>query len=94
MEMEKEKREKVKSWAGLFAAYNVWNFDRQGGGADISPLQRKFSTPVMELMPDSQQYFDVHHSDNDVFERVHRRELCLGAIAMSQMVYLVSMYGL
>jgi hypothetical protein len=48
----------------------------------------------MELMPDSQRYFDMHHSANDVFENVHRRELSLGAIAMTQMVYLVSMYGL
>jgi hypothetical protein len=48
----------------------------------------------MGLMPDSQRYFDMHHSDNDVFENVHRRELCLGAIAITQMVYLVSQYGL
>jgi hypothetical protein len=48
----------------------------------------------MELMPDSQRYFDMHHSDNDVFENVQRRELSLGAITMSQMVYLVSMHGL
>jgi hypothetical protein len=48
----------------------------------------------MELMPDSQRYFDMHHSDNDVFENVHRRELCLGAFGMSAMVYLISQYGL
>jgi hypothetical protein len=94
MEMDREKREKVKSWASLFAPYNVWNFDRDGGGADIGPLKRKFGTPLMELMPDSQKYFDMHHSDNDVFENIHRRELSLGAMALSQMVYLVSMYGL
>ncbi|GBL34485.1 carboxypeptidase Q [Filimonas sp.] len=94
MEMEKVQREKIKSWVALFQPYNVWNFDREGGGADIGPLRRKFGTPVMELMPDSQRYFDMHHSDNDVFENVQRRELSLGAVAMSQMVYLVSMYGL
>lgn len=94
MEMEKEKRDKIKSWASLFAPYNVWSFDKEGSGADIGPLRRKFGTPVMELMPDSQRYFDLHHSANDVFENIHRRELCLGAAAMTQMVYLVSMYGL
>ncbi len=94
MEMDKDKRDAIKSWASLFMPYNVWSFDREGGGADIGPLKRKFGTPVMELMPDSQRYFDMHHSDNDVFENVQRRELSLGAITMSQMVYLVSMHGL
>jgi Zn-dependent M28 family amino/carboxypeptidase len=94
MEMDKDKRDAIKSWASLFMPYNVWSFDREGGGADIGPLKRKFGTPIMELMPDSQRYFDMHHSDNDVFENVQRRELSLGAITMSQMVYLVSMHGL
>jgi hypothetical protein len=94
MEMEKAKRDKVKSWASLFMPYNVFSFDKHGGGADIGPMKRLFGTPVMGLMPDSQRYFDMHHSDNDVFENVHRRELSLGAIAMAHMVYLVSLYGL
>lgn len=94
MTMEKEKREKVKLWSNLLLPYGLYSFDREGGGADVGPLNRKFKTPVMELMPDSQRYFDMHHSANDVFENVHRRELSLGAIAMTQMVYLISMYGL
>jgi carboxypeptidase Q len=92
--MERDKKEKVKSWADIFKPYNVYNFEEEGGGADIGPLHRKFNTPLMELMPDSQRYFDMHHSANDVFENVHRRELCLGAIALCAMVYMVSEYGL
>lgn len=87
-------RNKIKSWLPQFLPYGVYNFEREGGGADISPLRKKLGTPVMELLPDSQRYFDVHHSDNDVFENVHRRELCLGAVALSTMVYMLSMYGL
>lgn len=94
MTMSAEKRQKIKSWLPLLQPYNLYNFERNGGGADIGPLQRKFGTPVMELLPDSQRYFDMHHSANDVFENVHRRELCLGALAMTAMVYLTSMYGL
>jgi hypothetical protein len=94
MTMESEKRAKIKSWSSLLLPYGLYKFDADGGGADIGPLHRKFGTPVMELSPDSQRYFDMHHSDNDVFENVHRRELSLGAIALSQMVYLVSLYGL
>lgn len=94
MTMEPAQKERVLQWKKLFEEYGVTNFEREGGGADIGPLHRKFNTPMMELMPNSQRYFDVHHSANDVFENVHRRELCLGAIALSHMVYLVSLYGL
>lgn len=94
MQMAEEKKNKIKSWASLLLPYGIYDFSREGGGADISPLRKKFGTPVMELIPDSQRYFDMHHSDNDVFENVHRRELCLGAFAMTSMVYLLSMYGL
>jgi acetylornithine deacetylase/succinyl-diaminopimelate desuccinylase-like protein len=94
MTMSAAQKQKVKSWLPLFLPYGLYSFQREGGGADIGPLQRKFGTPVMELLPDSQRYFDMHHSENDVFENVHRRELCLGSVAMTAMVYLVSMYGL
>jgi carboxypeptidase Q len=94
MTMEPEKRAMVKQWSELFRPYNIYNFDGEGGGADIGPMHKKFNTPVMELTPDSQRYFDMHHSANDVFENVHRRELCLGAFALTAMVYLVSEYGL
>lgn len=94
MSMDPIKRKKIQSWAEIFRPYNIYNFEEEGGGADISPLKNKFKTPVMELLPDSQRYFDMHHSANDVFENVHRRELCLGAVAMAAMVYMVSEYGL
>ncbi len=94
MIMDKEKRDKVKGWKNLFEPYGVYNFDSDGGGADISPLHKKLNVPVMELLPNSQRYFDMHHSDNDVFENIHRRELCIGATAMAAMVYLSSTYGL
>ena len=94
MKCTAKQRKKVQSWKSLFLPYGVYQFDAEGGGADVGPMYRKFNTPIMELMPNSQRYFDVHHSANDVFENVHRRELCLGAVAMSAMVYLVSEYGL
>ncbi len=94
LSMNKQQEKKVRSWRPLLFPYGLYNFEREGGGADIGPLKRKFGTPMMGLMPDSQRYFDMHHSANDVFENVHRRELSLGSIAMAQMVYLLSMYGL
>ncbi len=45
-------------------------------------------------MPDSQRYFDIHHTKNDVFENVNKRELELGAVDMAALLYLVDKYGL
>jgi carboxypeptidase Q len=87
-------REKIKSWDQIFLPLGLYNFSEEGGGADISPLHRLLNTPMMELMPDPQRYFDIHHTNNDVFEQVNRRELSLGAGAMAAMVYMLSEHGL
>jgi len=92
--MSAAKKDKVQAWKDLFYPYNIYNFSRKGGGVDINPLHKEFDTPTMGLLPDGHRYFDMHHSDNDVFENVHRRELCMGTIAMAMMVYLVSQHGL
>ena len=46
----------------------------------------------MGLYPDSQRYFDYHHSDDDVFENVNQRELELGGASLASMIYLVDKY--
>lgn len=70
----------VRSWEGLFDPYNIHLFRRGGAGVDISPLKTLNPRPTMlGLSPDGQRYFDFHHSSQDVFENVHKRELELGA---------------
>ena len=70
----------VRSWEDLFAPYNVHLFRRGGAGVDISPLKTLTPRPTMlGLSPDGQRYFDFHHSSQDVFENVHKRELELGS---------------
>jgi hypothetical protein len=64
-----------------------------GGGADIAPLKSQNGL-LASLQPDSQRYFDYHHTRNDVFEAVNKRELLLGAAAIASLVYLVDKYGL
>lgn len=93
LEMDSNKRARVKQYAHLFAPYQVYDFDHEEGGADISPLKRS-GVPVAGLMPDPQRYFDLHHTANDVFEQVNHRELKLGAVTLTQFVYLISQYGL
>jgi hypothetical protein len=89
---EVARRDKVKAWAPLFLPYGIHEFTDGGGGADINPL-RKLGTTTVGLSPDSQRYFDIHHSGLDVFEAVSRRELHLGAGVMAALVYLTDKHG-
>lgn len=80
-------------WRDLFAPYGVFVFQRGQGGADVGPLLR-YGYTVAGLMPDSQRYFDVHHTRADGIEAVNQREFELGAAAMAALVYLVDQHGL
>lgn len=93
-EMVPEKKKKVLSWKSLFLPYGVYDFDKEGGGADIGPLHKEFGTPVFELLPDSQRYFDYHHTAIDTFDAVNKRELELGGAAMAALIWLLSQHGL
>ena len=84
---------KLLSWKPLFQPYGAGELVSGGGGADIGPL-RALGTVLAGLVPDSQRYFDVHHSAADVFEAVSPRELHLGAAVMAALVWLVSEKGL
>ena len=75
----------------MFAPYQIVDFTRIGGGVDIGPL-KKHKVPLAGLLPDSQRYFDLHHSEEDTFEKVNKRELNLGASAMTQLVYMIDKY--
>ncbi len=87
------KGEKIKSWKPLFEPYEIHSFNKKGGGADIGHLKNQ-NTFLIGLLPDTQRYFDIHHSELDVFEAVNRRELLLGAATMASLVYLIDQYGL
>ena len=86
--MSPEKRKEVQSWRNLFLPYGVHNFEYQYAGTDIEPMQ-EFGVPLAELSPDSQRYFEIHHSDEDTFDKVNRRELLLGAAVMGQLIYMI-----
>ncbi len=91
--MKEEQRRQIRSYRKLFLPYGVYDFEREEGGADISPMQRR-GVPCAGLRPDPQRYFDLHHTANDVFEQINHRELKLGAVALTQLVYITSTYGL
>ncbi len=83
----------VLSWKALFEPYNLHIFARGGGGADIGPLKQDDNV-LLGLRPDSQRYFDYHHTSIDTFDKVNKRELELGAASMASILYLFDKYGI
>lgn len=83
----------VRAWKEALGDYGMGDLRRGGAGVDIGPLKKEKPAGKRPLMvglrPNSQRYFDYHHSDRDVFENVHPRELKLGAAALTSMVYLL-----
>ena len=80
-------------WRGLFEPYGIYLFQDGLGGTDVHPLLAHGAT-VAGLTPDSQRYFDIHHTTADSIDKVNPRELQLGAAAMAALVYLVDQQGL
>ncbi|MCM4165749.1 MULTISPECIES: M20/M25/M40 family metallo-hydrolase [unclassified Arenibacter] len=83
----------VEDWKRLFEPYLVHLFVKGGSGADIGPLKND-NIVLAGLRPDSQRYFDHHHSANDIFTHVNKRELELGAASMASLIYLFDQYGI
>ncbi len=82
----------MRPWLSLLEPYGL-RIKKGGGGADISPLKKQ-NTLLIGFEPDSQRYFNYHHTHADVFEAVDKRELELGVAAMTSLVFLIDKYGL
>jgi hypothetical protein len=83
----------LKEFKHLFKEYGADNFIIGGSGADIGPLKDN-KIILAGLRPDPQRYFDYHHAASDTFDKINKRELELGAAAMTALVYLLDNYKL
>lgn len=86
-------KQRIAGWMPLLHAYGSYEIG-EGAGADVQGLYDSLGVAASEFLPDTQRYFDVHHTKADVFEAVNKRELELGAINMAAMIYLIDKYGL
>lgn len=84
---------KLLSWRPMLEPYGLYDFTGKGGGADIGPLAET-GTVLFGLYPDSQRYFNYHHTESDTFDKVNKRELELGAASMASLIYLIDQHGL
>ncbi|TMM29534.1 M20/M25/M40 family metallo-hydrolase [Polaribacter aestuariivivens] len=81
----------LQSWKKLLSPYGLHDIDKGGSGADISPLKGENVT-LVGYRPDSQRYFDYHHTSIDTFDKVNKRELELGSASMASIIYLMDKY--
>ena len=88
-----EEFESIEPWVEYFKDYALDNFFLGGSGADIGPL-KDGRVILSGLRPDPQRYFDYHHAPSDTFDKINRRELELGAAAMTALVYLMDNHKL
>ena len=93
MSATEEVKAKIRNWKPLLEPYGLTDFSQDGGGADISPLAPQGVT-LIGYLPDSQRYFNYHHTPEDTFDKVDKRELELGAASMTALIYLIDQYGL
>jgi len=93
MTADETTKNKIKSWKPLLESYGLTDWNNPGGGADIGPLGSQ-GTALIGYLPDSQRYFDYHHTPVDTIDKVSPRELELGAASMAALVFLIDKYGL
>lgn len=86
-----ERFSSMQKWLPLLEPYDL-HIKKGGSGADISTLKDQ-NTLLIGFEPDSQRYFDYHHTAADTFEAVNKRELELGTAAILSLVYLIDQQG-
>lgn len=80
----------VQNFEGLLNNFELYRFRKGFGGVDIGPLKKYYPNMIqLGMAISSQRYFNYHHTNNDVFENVNKRELELGCAAMATMIYLI-----
>ncbi|MFT4660219.1 MAG: carboxypeptidase Q [Patiriisocius sp.] len=83
----------VQQFKDLLYDFQLFEFGAGYSGVDIRPLMTEYPEMIqLGMTINSQEYFDYHHSEADVFEAVNKRELELGAAAMATMVYLLDQH--
>jgi hypothetical protein len=82
----------ILGWKALLDPYFVQYIHKDGHGADIEYLQ-DIGVPLIGFEPDGQKYFDYHHTADDTFDKINKRELELSAGVIGSIIYLIDTKG-
>src|SRR6185369_7562375 len=92
--LKPNKAKSLNKWLPALSTFEIERFYPGGeGGADVDGLADVHAV-VFGLIPESQRYFDYHHSDKDTIDKVNPRELELGAMSMATLAWLISEEGI
>lgn len=80
--------EQLRAYKSLLVPYGLHVMAKGGGGADLSPL-RGHDDFFIGYRPESQRYFDFHHSARDRIDAIHPRSLEMGSASMSALFYIL-----
>ncbi len=86
--------DQIQAYKKLLLPYGLYSIGKGFGGMDILTLKRKYDFPSIALRVESQRYFEIIHTVNDTFDKVHPRELQLGTAAIASLVYLLDKDGI
>ena len=78
----------VRGFKELLSPYGISVLAKGGGGADLGPL-KGHDDFFIGFRPESQRYFDFHHSARDNIDAIHPRSLEMGAASMTALYYLL-----
>lgn len=81
--------DRVLMLRSVFDEISAGRFVKDHPGVDIMPLVQLGITGF-GLDPENHRYFDYHHSDIDTIDKVHPREIELGAVAIGLLALVIS----
>ncbi len=85
----------LQSFRDVLEPYGLQSLKQGFGGVDINKLKEHYpDITLIGLRPDTQRYFNYHHSETDVFENVNKRELELGSASIAAIVHLLDKHWL
>lgn len=90
--VSEDRLDKIRAWEPIFKPFGVERFNAGGADADNGPLA-EVGAILFSMEPENQRYFDYHHSRNDTIDKVNPRELEMGALAFTSLVWLLSERG-
>lgn len=81
--------ELAKEICSLLGMIDASACEEGGGGADIGPIM-ELGVPGMGLLVDDSKYFNYHHTNADMMDKLNPRELALCTASMAVLTYVVA----